>query len=138
VLGKKVILYEWFILTLFQDAADIIVHRMGGHKDNYTVSSVDMKDAKLGETVTYEFDLEIGGGIYPFIIREEISDLRFLEDVFPGDSEGSREAVWQPQFVSANLDPFQLTGPVDLWIQDPDNLRLAMPVCFSCWNSYQA
>ncbi|CAM6094301.1 unnamed protein product [Calypogeia fissa] len=111
------------------EAADIFVQKAGWKKDSLKISSVDMKDAKLGETVTYEFDIEIGGVVLPIFLREEISAWRFLEDVVGVNEEGSGQAVnvWQPEFVPSTLKPFQLAGPVDLWIQDADKLRLAMP-----------
>ncbi|KAL3695324.1 hypothetical protein R1sor_009400 [Riccia sorocarpa] len=115
------------------EAAEAVVRQSGLRRDAVRISSVDMKDAKVGETVLYEFDIQVGDVVLPIKVREEITSWRFLEEVMAGydrDNGGSGTNpmdVWNPDVLPATMKPFQLAGPVDLWISDAKDLRLAMP-----------
>ncbi|BBN09756.1 hypothetical protein MPTK1_4g22400 [Marchantia polymorpha subsp. ruderalis] len=112
------------------EAAEAVVKQSGLKKEAIKISSVNMKDAKLGETVLYEFDIQVGDSVLPFMVREEITAWRFLEEVmasYDKDKGGNPVDVWNPEFMPAVMKPFQLAGPVDLWISDAKDLRLAMP-----------
>ncbi|KAJ7535303.1 hypothetical protein O6H91_12G026900 [Diphasiastrum complanatum] len=96
-----------------------------------------MIDAKIGQTLIYEFDIEVGGVVLPLKLSEEIKTWRFLHELPPSNHEagdiGKEEEykalveVLHPEAHEAVLEPFQLAGPVELWIQDAKQLRLAVP-----------
>ncbi|KAL2632315.1 hypothetical protein R1flu_017001 [Riccia fluitans] len=115
------------------EAAEAVVRQSGLKGDAVRISSVDMKDAKVGETVLYEFDIQVGEVVLPIKVREEITSWRFLEEVMAsydkdnGGSGSNPVDVWHPEVLPATMKPFQLAGPVDLWISDAKDLRLAMP-----------
>ena len=124
-----------------QDTLDVLVENFGWKKDEVKLGSIDTKDAKVGQTLIYEFDIQVGDVIVPLRLSEEVSSWQYLQelpaplsDSGPADGADTKERkdgaidVWQPEAFSATLAPFEVAGPVDLWIQDAKELRLSMPV----------
>ncbi len=122
-----------------QSTVDSIIQRMGWSKDDVDLSRIDTRDARLGQTLIYEFDIRVGDVIIPLRLSEEITSWQYLDELpgsgnenleKAGDEEKGGIDVWRPEAFAAVLAPFQVAGPVDLWIQDAEELRLSMPVCF--------
>ncbi|VAH64336.1 unnamed protein product [Triticum turgidum subsp. durum] len=88
------------------DLREAIVKGLGLQSEELKVSGFDVRDALVGHAVAYEFDMEVGRKAVP---------VRLLEDV-------NRRGSFDP-----TLPPFQLAGPMELWIQDGDDVRLALP-----------
>ncbi len=121
-----------------QSTVDSIIQRMGWSKDDVDLSRIDTRDARLGQTLIYEFDIRVGDLIIPLRLSEEITSWQYLDELpgsgnenleKAGDEEKGGIDVWRPEAFAAVLAPFQVAGPVDLWIQDAEELRLSMPVC---------
>lgn len=127
-----------------QDTLDLLKQRMGWKADEVKLGSIDTRDAKIGQTLIYEFDIQVGGVVIPLRLSEEVTSWQYLqelpapssdaEDNEDGKGGGKQEVkkgavnVWHPEAFAATLAPFEVAGPVDLWIQDAEELRLAMPV----------
>lgn len=124
-----------------QDTLDLLKQRMGWKVDEVKLGSIDTRDAKIGQTLIYEFDIQVGSVVIPLRLSEEVTSWQYLQELPPPrsdneDEEGGRREVkkkgavnvWRPEAFAATLTPFEVAGPVDLWIQDAEELRLAMPV----------
>jgi len=114
---------------------------MGWKADEVKLGSIDTRDAKIGQTLIYEFDIQVGSIVIPLRLSEEVVSWQYLQELpIPGsvpvggeggESEVKKEGavnVWHPESFAATLSPFEVAGPVDLWIQDAEELRLSMPV----------
>lgn len=113
---------------------------MGWKADEVKLGSIDTRDAKIGQTLIYEFDIQVGSIVIPLRLSEEVVSWQYLQELpIPGsvtvDGEGNESEVkegavnvWHPEAFAATLSPFEVAGPVDLWIQDAEELRLSMPV----------
>lgn len=130
-------------LEAVSDTLDLLKQRMGWKADEVKLGSIDTRDAKIGQTLIYEFDIQVGGVVIPLRLSEEVTSWQYLqelpapssdaEDNEDGKGGGKQEVkkgavnVWHPEAFAATLAPFEVAGPVDLWIQDAEELRLAMP-----------
>jgi hypothetical protein len=102
------------------------------------VSGFDVRDARVGKAVAYEFVIEIGKKVIPVKLLEDVNrwdfvDLPFFHRMSGGyeTKEGNSLAEMSKKKDDAALPellPFQLAGPMELWIQDGDDMRLALPV----------
>lgn len=115
----------------------MLKQQMGWKADEVKLGSIDTRDAKIGQTLIYEFDIQVGGMVIPLRLSEEVATWQYLQELpAPGSvGEGGENEVkegavdvWRPEAFAATLAPFEVAGPVDLWIQDAEELRLAMPV----------
>lgn len=124
-----------------QDTLDLLKQRMGWKADEVKLGSIDTRDAKIGQTLIYEFDIQVGSVVIPLRLSEEVATWQYLQELPAsgsvdvdgegGENEVKKEGavnVWRPEAFAATLAPFEVAGPVDLWIQDAEELRLAMPV----------
>eukprot|EP00249_Psilotum_nudum_P012612 c23885_g1_i1 orf=539-1876(+) len=124
-------------------AVDALVNSLGWSKDDVKISNIDTEDAKFGQTVIYEFDIQAGDAFLPLRLSEEITSWQYLVELPSGeedslgtgamlatiDDKQQQTAVGDERIgaLTAVLAPFQLSGPVELWIQDAEQLRLALP-----------
>ncbi|KAI5064228.1 hypothetical protein GOP47_0020898 [Adiantum capillus-veneris] len=116
------------------DVTDALISSLGWNKDEVKLSHIDTTDSKFGQTLVYEFDIEIGDKVIPLRLSEEVQVWKYLEELPAwGDEPLAIKTVpatlGEPhsQVLSAILAPFQLSGPVELWIQDAEQVRLAVP-----------
>ena len=120
------------VFTLDQDAADALIASLGWSKDDVKIAEIDTKDSKFGQTLVYEFDIEVGETVIPLRLSEEVHNWKYLDELPFGGNEfqtlPATLANEQTHGLQAILAPFQLSGPVELWIQDAEQLRLAVPV----------
>lgn len=94
----------------------------------------------IGQSVVYEFDIEIDNKVLPFKLLEDVNRWEFVDlPIFRAEEAGSdaekglaeRSRLRKEGPVLPVLAPFQLAGPMELWIQDGEDLRLSLPVrCF--------
>lgn len=116
------------------DAADALISKLGWSKDEVKIAHIDTTDSKFGQTLVYEFDIQVGDKVIPLRLSEEVQTWEYLEEL-PGGSSDSLAVKTvsatlgnpQSQVLAAILAPFQLSGPVELWIQDAEQVRLAVP-----------
>ncbi|XP_058080569.1 protein TUNICAMYCIN INDUCED 1 [Magnolia sinica] len=117
------------------DLKEAIVKGLGFQADDLKISEFDMRDALVGQSVAYEFDIEIGNQVLPFRLLEDVNRWEFVDlPIFRAEEEmegeeptGLVERSTKKGSVSPVLAPFQLAGPMELWIQDGDDMRLSLP-----------
>ncbi|MCO5609648.1 hypothetical protein L7F22_063878 [Adiantum nelumboides] len=116
------------------DVTDALIMNLGWSKDEVQISHIDTTDSKFGQTLVYEFDIEIGGKMIPLRLTEEVQVWKYIEELPAGSGESLAiktipVTLGEPdsQVLAAILAPFQLSGPVELWIQDAEQVRLAVP-----------
>jgi len=126
------------LLCELQDLKEAIVKGLGLPSDEFKISGFDLRDALMGHSVAYEFDVEIDNNVLPVRLLEDVNrwdyvDLpifRAEEPVRPGDENGLIEMKKLEKNIGPVLAPFQLAGPMELWIQDAKDMRLSLPVSF--------
>ncbi|KAJ3696157.1 hypothetical protein LUZ60_001534 [Juncus effusus] len=123
----------------FSDLKEAIVKGLGLHtSSDLKISGFDARDARVGQAVAYEFDIQIGKKSIPIKLLEDVSQWTFADlplvetDGGDGLEEGNSLAEMSEKKrkkirVLPELPPFQLAGPMELWIQDGDDMRLALP-----------
>ncbi|ERN14195.1 hypothetical protein AMTR_s00033p00077840 [Amborella trichopoda] len=119
-------------MKVMADLKEAIVRGLGFQPDEFKVSSIDFKDAMVGQTVVYEFMVEIDNKVIPLKFLEdtrnwESVDLPFLRSYSREESENSLATSRSGGLGPASLAPFQLAGPMELWIQDGKDMRLSLP-----------
>lgn len=116
------------------DAAEAIISNLGWNKDDVKIAHIDTTDSKFGQTLVYEFDIQVGDKVIPLKLSEEVQIWKYLEELPGGNSDSLAVKTLpatlgnpQSQELAAILAPFQLSGPVEFWIQDAEQVRLAVP-----------
>lgn len=113
------------------DLRDAIVKGLGFQ--DLKVSGFDVRDALVGQSVAYEFDLEIDKKVVPIKLLEDVSRWDFVDlPIFRVEGEeekalAERGRLKKDPRVLPVLPPFQLAGPMELWIQDGDDMKLSLP-----------
>ncbi|GLJ37218.1 hypothetical protein SUGI_0754790 [Cryptomeria japonica] len=100
---------------------DSIAQSVGWKAEEVEVSGVDKLDSMFGHATLYEFDLQIGKNVLPLRLAGDVNSWQVLEGGF------EKGLVEEGQKLTPSLAPFQLAGPLELWIHDADNLRLSLP-----------
>uniref|UniRef100_A0A7N0ZW14 Tunicamycin induced 1 n=1 Tax=Kalanchoe fedtschenkoi TaxID=63787 RepID=A0A7N0ZW14_KALFE len=115
------------------DLKEAITKGLGFQPDDVKITGFDMRDALVGHSVAYEFDVEIGNKVVPLKLLEDVSrweyvDLPFFRMQDPQGSLG-KELVERSKVADGLpvLEPFQLAGPMELWIQDAKDMRISLP-----------
>ncbi|XP_022725552.1 uncharacterized protein LOC111281968 [Durio zibethinus] len=117
------------------DLKEAIVKGLGFQADDFKISGFDLRDALVGHSVAYEFDVEIDNKAISFKLLEDVNrweyvDLpifRVKEPARPGDQNGLVEQNSASDNGLPVLAPFQLAGPMELWIQDAKDMRISLP-----------
>ncbi|KAJ4833983.1 hypothetical protein Tsubulata_027460 [Turnera subulata] len=120
------------------DLKEAIVKGLGFQADDFKVSGFDMRDAQVGHSVAYEFDVEIDNEVLPFKLLEDVNRWEFVdlpifrveEPVRPADRNGLVEKGKEDKDHHDGLPvlaPFQLAGPMEIWIQDANDMRISLP-----------
>ncbi|XP_010268642.1 PREDICTED: uncharacterized protein LOC104605534 [Nelumbo nucifera] len=117
------------------DLKDAIIKGLGFQADGFKISGFDIKDALVGHSVAYEFDIEIDKKVLPFKFLEDVNRWEYVDlPIFR--TEDPSVSGWQTSLVDTRgsqdhvspvLSPFQLAGPMELWIQDAKDMRLSLP-----------
>ncbi|MBA0655348.1 hypothetical protein Goklo_007842, partial [Gossypium klotzschianum] len=117
------------------DLKEGILKLLGFQADDVEISGFDSRDALVGHSVAYEFDVEIDRKVIPVKLLEDVNrweyvDLPFLrveELARPGVDNGLVEQKRISDDGLPVLAPFQLSGPMELWIQDAKDIRISLP-----------
>lgn len=115
------------------DLREAIVKGLGFQKDGFKVSGFDVRDALVGHSVAYEFDIEVDNQVLPFKLLEDVNKWEYVdlpifrvEDQVKADEKALIESR-KMDVLTPVLAPFQLAGPMEIWIQDAKDMRLALP-----------
>ncbi|XVE67383.1 hypothetical protein DITRI_Ditri08aG0155900 [Diplodiscus trichospermus] len=117
------------------DLKEAIVKGLGFPADDFKISGFDLRDALVGHSVAYEFDIEMDKKVIPFKLLEDVNRWEYVdlpifrveEPASPGDKNGLVEQKRIPDNGLPVLAPFQLAGPMELWIQDAKDMRISLP-----------
>ncbi|RID59079.1 hypothetical protein BRARA_F02328 [Brassica rapa] len=119
------------------DLKEAIVKGLGFQSEEVKISGFDVRDALVGHAVSYEFDLEIDKKVLPIKLLEDVNrweyvDLPIFQVEQPNGAVDENGLVpmrnkKKSGDVSPVLAPFQLAGPMELWIQDANDMRLSLP-----------
>ncbi|KAJ6310337.1 hypothetical protein OIU76_015129 [Salix suchowensis] len=99
------------------DLKEAIVKSLGFQADDFKISGFDLRDALVGHSVAYEFDVEVDNKVFPFKLLEDVNRWEFVDlpvfrvedPIRPGDENGL------------------LAGPMEIWIQDAKDMRISLP-----------
>ncbi|KAJ6692322.1 TUNICAMYCIN INDUCED PROTEIN [Salix purpurea] len=116
------------------DLKEAIVKSLGFQADDFKISGFDLRDALVGHSVAYEFDVEVDNKVFPFKLLEDVNRWEFVDlpvfrvedPIRPGDENGLVEQK-KDDNGSPVLAPFQLAGPMEIWIQDAKDMRISLP-----------
>ncbi|XP_057976832.1 protein TUNICAMYCIN INDUCED 1 [Malania oleifera] len=115
------------------DLKEAIVKGLGLETDDIKISGFDIRDALVGHSVAYEFDVEIDNKVLPLKLLEDVNRWEYVDlPIFQvEDSLTSDEEDGLVERKAENglpvLAPFQLAGPMELWIRDAKDMRLSLP-----------
>ncbi|OVA07342.1 hypothetical protein BVC80_1605g32 [Macleaya cordata] len=120
------------------DLKEAIVKGLGFQTDEFKISGFDLRDALVGHSVAYEFNIEIDNKVLPFKLLEDVNRWEYVDlPIFRTEDSSSRtvdndenalvESRKSDDQVLPVLAPFQLAGPMELWIQDAKDMRLSLP-----------
>lgn len=117
------------------DLREAIVKGLGFQSEELKVSGFDVRDALVGQAVAYEFDIEVGRKVVPVRLLEDVNRWDFVDlPIFRSQADADDTALAEirrgksgKRAFDPTLPPFQLAGPMELWIQDGDDVRLALP-----------
>ncbi|KAL9371201.1 hypothetical protein Peur_036341 [Populus x canadensis] len=116
------------------DLKEAIVKGLGFQADEFKISGFDLRDALVGHSVAYEFDVEVDNKVFPFKLLEDVNRWEFVDlpifrvedPIRHGDENGLVEQK-KDDNGSPVLAPFQLSGPMEIWIQDAKDMRISLP-----------
>ncbi|KAK7412205.1 hypothetical protein VNO78_03655 [Psophocarpus tetragonolobus] len=110
----------------FSDLKDSIVKGFGfTAEDEVKITGFDPRDAQVGHSVEYQFDLQIDHQVIPFKLLEEVKRWDYVDlPIFRAEAQTGLV----PKRASGNgLAPFVLAGPMELWIHDANDMKLSLP-----------
>ncbi|KAL8554826.1 hypothetical protein ACS0TY_002853 [Phlomoides rotata] len=116
------------------DLKEAIVKGLGLQADDFKISGFDLRDALVGRSVAYEFDVEIDNKVLPLKLLEDVDRWEYVDlpifqmerPVNPDEGNGLLERRKNDDQMPV-LAPFQLAGPMELWIQDAKDMRISLP-----------
>uniref|UniRef100_A0A803MC68 Tunicamycin induced 1 n=1 Tax=Chenopodium quinoa TaxID=63459 RepID=A0A803MC68_CHEQI len=117
------------------DLKEAVVKELGFQADDFSISGFDLRDTLVGHSVAYEFDVEIDNKVLPVKLLEDVNRWEFVDlpifrvekPIRPGEENGLIVKKKTEENMSPVLAPFQLAGPMELWIQDAKHMRLSLP-----------
>lgn len=136
--------YTWALLSTsdisrpypkaITDLKEMIVKGFGFHGEDFKITGFDPRDAQVGHSVVYEFDVEVDNKVLPFKLLEDVNRWEFVDlpifrvqqPVSPRDEHGLVQKDDSDDGLPV-LAPFQLAGPMELWIQDAKDMRISLP-----------
>ncbi|KAL3515422.1 hypothetical protein ACH5RR_022324 [Cinchona calisaya] len=112
------------------DLREAIVKGLGFQAEDFTISGFDLRDAQVGRSVAYEFDIEIDNKVVPFKLLEDVNKWEYVDlPIFRAD-RAVKNGLLERQKLDDQLPvlaPFQLAGPMEIWIQDAKDMRISLP-----------
>lgn len=118
-------------LNSLSEVIQVISATQDWNSEEVVVSNIDTAGAKVGKAQSYELDVQVGEKVFPARFVEELTSSRYSEAKETG-VDGKRNSFGD-LMESANLAakavllPFQMEGPLEVWIEEADNLQLVMP-----------
>ncbi|XP_068324079.1 protein TUNICAMYCIN INDUCED 1-like [Pyrus communis] len=111
------------------DLKEAIVKGLGFQAEDLKVSGFDLRDAQVGHSVAYEFDVEVDNKVLPFKLLEDVDRWDYVDlPIFRVEDEnGLVQKGKSGGGLPPVLAPFQLAGPMELWIQDAKDMRISLP-----------
>ncbi|KAM1764299.1 hypothetical protein ACFX11_003563 [Malus domestica] len=111
------------------DLKEVIVKGLGFQAEDLNVSGFDLRDAQVGHSVAYEFDVEVDNKVLPFKLLEDVDRWDYVDlPIFRVEDEnGLVQKGKSGGGLPPVLAPFQLAGPMELWIQDAKDMRISLP-----------
>ncbi|KAI3804991.1 hypothetical protein L1987_26943 [Smallanthus sonchifolius] len=120
------------------DLEEVIARGLGFQSDDLKISGFDLRDALVGRSIVYEIDLEIDNKVFPLKLLDDVNrwqreDLPILQVDHQGRNTSHENVLVAKKMKKKNsqrspvLAPFQLAGPMELWIQDAKNMKLSLP-----------
>ncbi|CAB4290799.1 unnamed protein product [Prunus armeniaca] len=111
------------------DLKESIVKGLGFPAEDLKVSGFDLRDAQVGHSVAYEFDVEVDNKVLPFKLLEDVDRWDYVDlPIFRVEDEnGLVQKGKSGTGLPPVLAPFQLAGPMELWIQDAKDMRISLP-----------
>ncbi|WVY93680.1 hypothetical protein V8G54_032768 [Vigna mungo] len=99
-------------------------------EDEVKITGFDPREAEVGHSVEYRFDLEIDHQVIPFKLLEDVKRWDYVDlPIFQSQDQAHTGLVQKR--ASDNrlpvLAPFVLAGPMELWIHDANDMRLSLP-----------
>ncbi|KAJ8768990.1 hypothetical protein K2173_023985 [Erythroxylum novogranatense] len=113
------------------DLKEAIVKGLGFQAEDLKVWGFDQREALVGHSVAYEFDVEVEGNqVIPFKLLEDVNRWDYVDLPifrFKDDDSGLVGTKKTRDDGLHVLAPFQLAGPMEIWIQDAEDMRLSLP-----------
>ncbi|KAK4378549.1 hypothetical protein RND71_000411 [Anisodus tanguticus] len=112
------------------DLKESIVKGLGFQAEDFKISGFDLRDALVGRSVSYEFDVEIDKKVIPLKLLEDVHKWEFVDlPIFRVERSEENGLVEKERLENQVpvLAPFTLAGPMELWIQDAKNMRISLP-----------
>ncbi|KAL8097355.1 hypothetical protein AgCh_030481 [Apium graveolens] len=115
----------------FSDLKEAIVKGLGFQADDFKITGFDLRDTLVGRSVAYEFDVEIDKKVLPLKLIEDVKRWEYVDlpifRVVKGEVENGLVEKRGLDEGLPELAPFQLAGPMELWIQDAKDVRISLP-----------
>ncbi|KAM7474794.1 hypothetical protein LguiB_022037 [Lonicera macranthoides] len=118
----------------FSDLKEAIVKGLGFQAEDFKISGFDLRDALVGRSMAYEFDVEIDNKVIPFKLLEDVNRWEYVDlPIFRVDDtlkSGEENGLLERRSSNDGfpvLAPFQLAGPMEIWIQDAKDMRISLP-----------
>ncbi|XP_015054971.1 uncharacterized protein LOC107001442 [Solanum pennellii] len=112
------------------DLKESIVKGLGFQAEDFKISGFDLRDALVGRSVSYEFDVEVDNKVIPLKLLEDVNKWEFVDLPIFRVEKGEENGLVERQTLENQvpvLAPFTLAGPMELWIQDAKDMRISLP-----------
>lgn len=117
-------------LNSLSEVIQVISAAQDWNSEEVAVSNIDTTGAKFGKTQSYELDVQVGEKVFSARFVDELTSSRYSEEKETGIDRGNSFGglIESANLVAeAVLLPFQMQGPLEVWIEEADNLQLVMP-----------
>lgn len=112
------------------DLKESIVKGLGFQAEDFKIFGFDLRDALVGRSVSYEFDVEIDNKVVPLKLLEDVKRWEFVDLPIFRVERGEENGLVERRTLENQLPvlaPFTLAGPMELWIQDAKDMRISLP-----------
>ncbi|CAN4107877.1 unnamed protein product [Withania somnifera] len=97
------------------DLKESIVKGLGFQAEDFKISGFDLKDALVGRSVSYEFDVEVDNKVIPLKLLEDVNRWEFVDLPIFRVERGEENGL------------IERRSPMELWIQDAKDMRISLP-----------
>jgi hypothetical protein len=117
-------------LNSLSEVIQVISAAQDWNSEEVVVSNIDTAGAKVGKTQSYELEVQVGEKVFPARFVDELTSSRYSGGKETAvDGENSFGGLMEAANLAAEavLLPFQMEGPLEVWIEEANNLQLVMP-----------